>query len=80
MAYFCQFQVIYFSFLGLSGLLVGHPLDTVKALIQTRNHKTIRNSIRILSTQQNVCACILFLIQTLENCFYMPNLKVTRFF
>jgi hypothetical protein len=40
--------------LGLSGLVIGHPLDTVKALIQTRNHKSLRNSFQILFKNSNV--------------------------
>ena len=45
---------------GLTGLVVGHPLDTVKALIQTRGHKSIQNSAKIIFNQSAVI--ILFLI------------------
>ena len=37
------------------GLVLGHPLDTVKSLIQTRDrHKNILTSSKILIAQTNV--------------------------
>jgi len=48
-----KFQNVFFI-IGTCGLIVGHPLDTVKALIQTRNqHKNILSSATILIKQTN---------------------------
>lgn len=38
---------------GMTGLIVGHPLDTIKALIQTRGHTSIINSASIIFKQSN---------------------------
>lgn len=52
--HFKFFDVIYF-YKGTCGLAVGHPLDTVKALIQTRSqHKSMLGSAKLLIKQTNV--------------------------
>ena len=39
---------------GTAGLVVGHPLDTVKALMQTRNHTSIIASSKIVFRETKV--------------------------
>lgn len=39
---------------GNVALVVGHPMDTIKSLIQTRNHKSILKTIQFLSNEKKV--------------------------
>lgn len=39
---------------GNVALIVGHPMDTIKSLIQTRNHKSIVKTIQFLSKEKKV--------------------------